>query len=60
MKYGNDIEPQIIRCPECQTIQAAIVEQMFPWWAYVHKCVKCEYVIMESEWDEVKPFCHPK
>lgn len=44
-----------IRCPECGKIQEAKVEHTYPFATYVHFCVKCEYVILESEWQEVKP-----
>lgn len=44
-----------IRCPRCAHEQDAKVT--FYWWAdwpsYVHPCVICEYIIMESEWEMV-------
>ncbi len=43
-----------IKCPECNRIQNAEVEHSFPWWSYVHHCLCCEYVIMESEWENTK------
>lgn len=43
-----------IECPECSAVQWANVEHTLPWWSYVHECEKCDYVIMESEWNEVK------
>jgi uncharacterized Zn finger protein len=39
-----------IECPECGHRQAAEVLHTWPWWSYVHTCVSCKYVIMESEW----------
>ena len=56
MKTDNTFTPVIIRCPECNTIQAAIIEYTEPWCTYIHHCVICEYIIMESEREEVKPF----
>lgn len=46
---------ETIKCPDCKCIQTATVEHTFPWNSYVHECVNCGYVIMESEWDEQKP-----
>lgn len=61
--FGSRIEkplfeprPVMIRCPECATIQAAIIHPGIPFATYIHDCVSCKYTIMESEWDEVKPF----
>ena len=43
-----------IICPICKTKQWAIVEHTLPWyWNYTHKCKNCDYVIMESEWEQV-------
>jgi hypothetical protein len=42
-----------IKCPECAQIQKAKVLEGFPWNIYVHHCEFCEYIIMESEWEEV-------
>lgn len=49
----NQIEYDIIICPQCDTRQEAAVSlnEGDPWWTMVHTCVKCEYVIMESEWE---------
>ena len=46
----------MIKCPSCDTVQAAYVEHTEPFDTYIHDCVKCEYIIMESEWDVVEPF----
>lgn len=46
--------PVEIKCSECETIQTAWVQITFPWNTYIHTCEKCSYVIMESEWEEVK------
>lgn len=43
-----------IKCPECGSVQKAKVKQTKPFKSYVHICSTCEYVIMESEWEEVK------
>ena len=56
MKTENEIYPVIINCPECNTVQAAIIELTFPFATFIHHCVTCGYIIMESEWNEVKPF----
>lgn len=45
---------ELIECPECNEIQSATVEHTFPWYSYVHTCVKCNYIIMESEWNVLK------
>lgn len=47
-----DSHTAIIICPECETSQPATVLHTFPYFSYVHTCVKCGYVIMESEWNE--------
>jgi len=46
----------IIKCPECGCVQDAVIEleDWMPYPAYVHTCIKCGYVIMESEWDSQK------
>ena len=45
---------QYIKCPECGSIELATVDTTtIPWNTYIHHCLKCEYVIMESDWDVV-------
>ena len=44
--------PVKIICPECNSIQDAVIEDAWPFPIYVHKCTGCEYIIMESEWNE--------
>lgn len=44
-----------IVCPECDCQQLATVEHTIPFYSYVHECVKCGYIIMESEWQKVTP-----
>lgn len=46
---------EIIKCPECSKIQSANVKHTQPFYSYVHECIKCKYIIMESEWVTVKP-----
>ena len=43
-----------IKCPECDAIQDAIVKHNAFYNTYIHICKVCGYVIMESEWNEVK------
>ena len=43
-----------IRCYECQHEQLAIVEHGQPFNTYIHTCVRCGYIIMESVWEQVK------
>lgn len=43
--------PEIIKCPECQTIQVGQILPWEPFDVYLHDCVKCDHLIMESEWD---------
>ena len=45
---------QLIICPECSTTQEAIVVHTFPFLTFIHHCVKCKYVIMESEWNQIE------
>lgn len=48
-----DTAVDIIICPQCESRQEVEVPlyEGAPWWALVHTCVKCEYVIMESDWE---------
>jgi len=39
-----------IICPECNTIQMAEVEHSIPFWTYIHECINCKNIILESEW----------
>ena len=43
-----------IECPECKKEQGSFVEYTFPFYSYVHECLKCKYIIMESEWNETR------
>jgi uncharacterized Zn finger protein len=49
---GTPSHKDLIICPECSTTQEAIVLHTVPFYSYVHTCVKCGYVIMESEWKQ--------
>lgn len=43
-----------IECPSCGSIEIAIEDYTtIPWHTYIHRCNKCDYVIMESEWERV-------
>lgn len=46
---------EAIECPACKLKQFATVEfeEWMPFPAYVHECVGCKYIIMESEWTQV-------
>lgn len=60
MKTDKDFTPVMIKCPACHTAQAAIVLEATSFWnEYIHNCEVCDYMITESEWDEVKPFYFP-
>ena len=45
-----------IRCPNCGILQGADVTHTEgdPWAIWIHECVACGYMIMESEWDAVE------
>lgn len=51
-----DFTLTMIKCPSCDTVQAAIVKHTFIFDTYIHDCESCGYCIMESEWEVVKPF----
>lgn len=46
---------QTIICPKCEAVQPARVDHApnDVWAIYVHHCTECQYVIMESEWEQV-------
>lgn len=48
--------PERIVCPSCECAQTAWVEWRGgrPWPGYVHECLFCGYLSIESEWEEVK------
>ena len=43
-----------IKCPDCGTTQDATVEHTVPFHTYLHNCEKCNFTIMESDWEAVK------
>lgn len=43
-----------IKCPKCGHVQKAKIKKTFPFYIYIHYCEKCNYVITESDWEEVK------
>ena len=50
-KQNPSYRNEKIVCPNCDSIQDAIVGLGHPWDTYYHHCLSCEYIIMESEWD---------
>lgn len=58
MKTKFNFTLTMIKCPACDTVQAAIVEHTVPFGTFIHNCEnqKCQYIIMESEWQVVEPF----
>jgi hypothetical protein len=58
MNTNVDFTPMMIKCPACDMVQAAICEHTVPFGTFIHNCEneKCQYTIMESEWETVKPF----
>jgi hypothetical protein len=61
---GNPLNrSERIVCPNCDSIEDAIVEAHqgiaethLPFEVYVHHCINCGYIILESEWE---PFSIP-
>ena len=60
IKTEFDFNTVIIKCPSCKTIQAAIIEHTSPCATYIHHCVNCRYIVMESEWNIIEPFIFKK
>lgn len=52
---GTNMETheEIIKCPNCGSVEAAEVEHKEPFHSYTHTC-RCGYVITESDWDRVE------
>ena len=44
-----------IKCPECNSVEDAEIQEGWPWSIYIHKCTSCGYIIMESDWQEIEP-----
>lgn len=52
---GEGFNEVKIICPRCGSIETAVEDYMtMPFSTYLHRCNKCGYVIMESEWQRVK------
>jgi hypothetical protein len=45
---------EVIECPSCFHQQQAEVIHSVPFATYIHHCVKCKYIIMESEWSKIE------
>jgi len=43
-----------IKCPQCGHVQDARVKKTLPFYTYIHICEKCNYVITESDFDEMR------
>jgi len=45
-----------IRCPECGVVQGADVTHTEgdPFASWIHECIACGFIIMESEWEKVE------
>lgn len=52
--YICESHTEIIECPLCMKQQEATVNHTTPFYSYVHECEKCQYVIMESEWNKIE------
>lgn len=52
-EINRNMENVIIRCPECGEVQPATILPTIPWNTFIHDCEKCDYIIMESEWDQI-------
>lgn len=53
----NTTRTEYIRCPECGREQYSEVDICWPFNGYVHECVWCGYMILESEWNTVEREC---
>lgn len=46
---------QFIICPNCGAIEIGTIDTTtIPWNTFIHHCSKCEYIIMESDWEPAK------
>lgn len=50
----EEIKEVKIECPECGTIQPALIDRSKFWDSFVHECRNCSYMITESDWEEVE------
>ena len=48
---GVESHYEKVKCPNCGSLQVAEVVESLPWYAYIHECDQCHYMIMESEWE---------
>jgi hypothetical protein len=57
MKRQNVIEnhTEKIICPQCGLGQMATVLHTVPHWTFIHTCIKCKELIMESDWKLLQP-----
>ena len=53
-KPKQETHKELIICPECQHQWNATVIHSVPFFTYIHHCQACNYVITESDWQEVK------
>ena len=42
-----------IICPNCSTIQKAKIKLSYFFSIYIHQCINCKYLIMESDWRKI-------
>ncbi len=49
----HETHTEKIKCPDCGTIQDATVEHTTPFYTYLHNCEKCNFTIMESDWEVI-------
>jgi ribosomal protein L37AE/L43A len=49
---GMESHKEKIKCPNCNSVEDAIVEHTIPFATFVHTCSQCDYIIMESEWQK--------
>lgn len=65
LDMGGESEPEefpgyprhvVIVCPQCDTVQAALVHftREMPAPSRVHQCDECGYTTMESEWELIR------
>lgn len=52
--YICDSHNEVIECPSCMKQQQATVNHTTPFYYYVHECEKCQYIIMESDWNKIE------
>jgi predicted RNA-binding Zn-ribbon protein involved in translation (DUF1610 family) len=50
---GQPLAEVTINCPNCNTIQQAMIRRGVLGNIYLHDCEDCGYTIMESEWNQI-------